>query len=312
MPWIRHDERILNMNTDIAIIVLALNKLDKTRECLESLRHCTGVTPRVFLWDNGSTDGTADIVRKEFPEVIVRRSPVNLGAAAGRNALSEFAIRNCAPDFLLFVDNDAIVHPGAISALACFFTDSGRPRLAQTTAKILFPGIPPVIYAAGGSIIRFWLGSTKPRGHSEPDLGQYGRPEPCIPGAGCTLVRRDVFEEIGGFDTGYDPYGYEDLDFTLRLIAAGYECFYVPDAIAYHERGQTFGSGRYTAAYASVKRRNWLLFLRRHAPLHQRLGFYLLGAPLRLAKTSFRELRCGNLQAIGALLRIGRGKGREQ
>ena len=104
--------------------------------------------------------------------------------------------------------------------------------------------------------------------------------------------------------------GYEDLDFTLRLIAAGYECFYVPDAIAYHERGQTFGSGRYTAAYARVKRRNWLLFLRRHAPLHQRLGFYLLGAPLRVARTSFRELRRGNLQAVVALLRIGKDSGK--
>ena len=183
------------MNNDIAIIVLALNKLDKTRECLESLRHCTGVTPRVFLWDNGSTDGTTDAIREEFPEVIVQRSPVNLGAAAGRNALSAFAIKDCNPDYLLFVDNDAIVHPGAISALVGFFVDSGRPRLAQTTAKILFPGMPPVIYAGGGCIIRFWSGSTLPQGHGEPDLGQYECPvpvslEPAAPWSGGTYSRR--------------------------------------------------------------------------------------------------------------------------
>jgi GT2 family glycosyltransferase len=116
------------------------------------------------------------------------------------------------------------------------------------------------------------------------------------------MVRRSAFEQVGGFDPGFDPYGYEDLDLSLRLIDAGWRILYVPQALAWHERGNSLGNGRFTARYAEVKRRNWLRFLRRHGSIADRVAFWTVGAPLRLGRAVLREIGKGNLSAIRGLL----------
>jgi GT2 family glycosyltransferase len=271
----------------VAAVVLGVDRLEKTRVCVESLLRCEGWHPRILVLDNGSRDGTGAAIGAEFPGVRVEHSSVNLGAAAGRNLAVAAATEAWVPDLLLFVDDDAEVHPAAIAA---------------TCAKMRHPGEPPRIYVAGGSRIRFWIGDTSPRGHGELDVGQYDRPGPCVPGAGCMMVRRRAFEEAGGFDPGFDPYGYEDLDLSLRLIEAGWRILYVPEALAWHERGNSLGNGRFTARYAEVKRRNWIRFLNRHGSIADRVGFWTVGAPLRLARALVRELVRGNLSGARALL----------
>lgn len=260
---------------------------------------------RVLLFDNGSSDGTAAAIAAEFPEVRVERSATNLGAAAGRNRGVAIATEAWSPDFLWFVDDDAEVHPEAAAALVDALREPGAERTGAAAGKILYPGEPARIYVAGGSNLHLWRGDTSPRGQGELDEGQYDRREACIPGAGCTMVRRTAFEEIDGFDPGYDPYGYEDLDFSLRMIEAGWTVIYVPAAIAWHERGNTLGRGRYTAHYAEVKRRNWLRFLRRHGSRLERAAFWLLGAPMLLTAAVFREFLNGNLAALPGLLGMG-------
>lgn len=288
----------------IAAILLGLDRLPKTRACIASLLRCEGWEPRIQLLDNGSRDGTGAAIAAAYPNVRVMTSEVNLGAAQGRNVAVAAATDAWAPEFLFFVDDDAEVHPGAVAALARPFGEPGNERLAATAGKIRYPGEPPRIYVAGGSEIRLWLGDTAPRGQGELDIGQYDEPEPCVPGAGCTMVRRTAFEQVGGFDAGYDPYGYQDLDLSLRLLEAGWRILYVPEAIAWHERGDSLGRGRYTARYAAVKRRNWMRFLRRHGSMADRLAFWTIGAPLRFTRAAARELRRGNLSAVAALLGI--------
>jgi GT2 family glycosyltransferase len=255
--------------------------------------------------DNGSQDGTGTAIAAEFTDVRVERSSANLGAAAGRNLAVARAVAVWDPDLLLFVDDDAEVHAGAVAALTAAFREPGNERLGATAAKIRYPGEPPRIYVAGGSLIRFWIGDTSPRGQGELDEGQYDRSELCVPGTGCLMVRRAAFDEVGGFDPAYDPYGYEDLDLSLRLGEAGWDCLYVPDALAWHERGNVLGRGHYTARYAAVKRRNWRRFLRRHGSMAERVAFWSLGAPLLFGRLVLRELRAGNISAIGGVLGLG-------
>jgi GT2 family glycosyltransferase len=112
-----------------------------------------------------------------------------------------------------------------------------------------------------------------------------------------------VFRQVGGFDPLFDPYGYEDLDFSLRIAKAGYYALYVPQALAFHEVSQTFERGRYTEKYARHKARNWFLFMRRHASPMQQLGFFLFGAPYLAVRVLLREGRKGNLGALRGLLR---------
>ena len=119
------------------------------------------------------------------------------------------------------------------------------------------------------------------------------------------LVRRHLFERLGGFDPIFDPYGPEDLDFGFRARAAGFSALYVPGAVIYHDPspGRTISQGQYSEAYASYRARHWLRFMRRHATPFQRAGFYLIGAPYLMLSVLLREGRRGNLSAIRGLLR---------
>ncbi len=112
-----------------------------------------------------------------------------------------------------------------------------------------------------------------------------------------------MFRLLDGFDTIFDPYGPEDLDFSLRVRRAGYHGMYVPEAVVYHERGRTVEGGSFSEIYTRNKTRHWMILLRRHAPLLQRIGFYVWGAPVGLLRVLFRETMSGNPAALRGMLR---------
>lgn len=279
----------------VAVVMLTVNQREKTIRALTSFRTVTHPPFRVLLWDNGSKDDTVDAVRKMFPEVIVHYHPTNLGAAAGRNAAAKLAIEKFRPSHLLFIDNDMTMTADCLSALSKPFGKD--PDLGQTTGKMMALDGSGRLNDAGGCRIQFWLGRTLPVGYGEVDHGQYDRPARCIPG-GFSLVRTDVFQQVGGFDPAFDPYGYEDLDFSLRIAKAGYYALYIPEAVAYHEVSQTFEGGNYTERYVTQKAKNWFLFMRRHASLSEKMVFLFWGAPYRLVRAVIRETRKGNLMAL--------------
>lgn len=285
----------------VAVVMMTLNQREKTLRCLESLLSIEEPEFDVLLWDNGSTDGTTEAVVARFPGVLVHRHPENLGVAPGRNAAADLAIRTFRPTHLLFLDNDMHLEPDFVSELLEPF--AGDERVGQTQAKLRFLYDRRILNDGGGCRIRFWLGETEPYGKGEVDRGQYDTPRRCVAGGGAMMVRTDVFRELGGFDTIFGHLGPDDLDFSLRLSKAGYYALFVPTAVAYHEVSHTFGRD-YDEGYARLKARNWFVFLRRHAPLHQRVGFFLIGAPYLVLRMLVREGRKGNL---GALRGVGRG-----
>ena len=116
------------------------------------------------------------------------------------------------------------------------------------------------------------------------------------------MVRTDVFWKLGGFDPQFDPFGPEDLDFSLRLKEAGFLAIYVPAAVAYHAVSHTFGKG-YTEEYARHKIRHWLTFMNRHASPWAKFGFYSFGLPFLALRVVFREGVRGNLKALVGLAR---------
>jgi GT2 family glycosyltransferase len=286
--------------SSIACVVLTWNQCEKTLRCLESLHAMDGPACRIAVWDNGSHDGTEEAVRARFPSVLFHHHSTNLGVASGRNAGAELALRAWSPSHLLFLDNDIVVEPGFAAALLAPFRE--RPRLGQTQAKLRFLDAPERLNDGGGCRIRFWRGQTIPVGFDEIDRGQYDEARPCIACGGAMMVRADVFRELGGFDARFDPVGPEDLDFSLRLQSHGYEALYVPAAVGYHGVSHSFGGGAYTEAYARHKARNWFVFLMRHASLHQKLGFFLLGLPFLAARALVREARRGNVRAMRGLV----------
>jgi GT2 family glycosyltransferase len=284
----------------IAIIILTYNQREKTVQCLSHLIATQGSSWQIMVWDNGSQDGTVEAVKEAYPNVFVHHHPTNLGVAGGRNAAAELALRDLQATHLLFLDNDILVEPGFVDALYAPFCED--PQVGQTQAKLRFMHDRHRLNDGGGAQINFVFWRIKPVGYNEVDGGQYDSEKECISCGGAMLVRADVFQQLGGFDPLFGPFGPEDLDFSLRLQKAGYRALYVPQAVGYHEVSHTFGKG-YSEDYARHKSRHWLLFMKRHASTWQKLGFYMVGAPYLLVNVVLREGRRGNWKAVRGLLR---------
>ena len=286
--------------TTVAVVMLTLNQRDTTLRALDSLMPQVEPGVRVLVWDNGSSDGTVEAVQRAYPDVLAHHHPTNLGVASGRNAGARFVIERWQPEYLLFLDNDLVLQPRFVRELLDVL--EGQPDVGQVQAKLLYLDEPNRINDGGGCRINFWLGTTDPVGFKEIDRGQCEQVAPCISGGGAMMVRAHLFEDLGGFDGVFDPFGPEDLDFSLRLQARGHRALYIPTAVALHAVNHTYESG-YTATYARSKAKHWLRFLRRHGTPLQRAGFFLVGAPIIAMRMVFRELRKGNPGAIVGSLR---------
>lgn len=282
----------------VVVIVLTYKQSNKTLDCLSHLFPNEMVPFQVLVWDNGSQDDTLVKVKQSFPEALTFYSENNLGVAGGRNAAAQMAIHELGATHLLFLDNDILVEPGFVEALYKPFATS--PRLGQTQAKLRFMHDCSLINDGGGARISFVFWQVKPVGFGELDRGQYDVERPCISCGGAMMVRSVVFQQLNGFDPLFGPFGPEDLDFSLRLQKAGYEALYIPKAVGYHQVSHTYGEG-YSEEYARHKSRHWLLFMRRHANLWQKMAFYLFGAPILAVRVFIREARRGNLAAVRGL-----------
>ena len=286
--------------TTVAVVMLTLNQRDTTLRALDSLMPQVEPGVRVLVWDNGSSDGTVEAVQRAHPGVLAHHHPANLGVASGRNAGARLVIERWKPQYLLFLDNDLVLRPRFVRELLDVL--EREPDVGQVQAKLLYLDEPTRINDGGGCRINFWLGTTDPVGFKEIDRGQCEQVAPCISGGGAMMVRAHLFEDLGGFDGVFDPFGPEDLDFSLRLQARGHRALYIPTAVALHAVNHTYESG-YTATYARSKAKHWLRFLHRHGTPLQRAGFFLVGAPIIALRMVFRELRKGNPGAIVGSLR---------
>ena len=285
--------------TRVVVIILTVDQCAKTLACLESLEALEAPSFHVLLWDNGSSDGTERRVRDRYPDALVHHCDRNLGVASGRNQAARVALETFEPEFLLFLDNDMLVTNGFVVALVDALDRDAQ--VGQAQAKLRFMDDPQRLNDGGGCKIQFWRGLTIPVGYRELDLGQRDVPTDCVACGGAMLVRARLFEELEGFDSIFDPFGPEDLDFSLRLQKAGYRALYVPTAMAYHEVSSTFEGGEYTELYAQNKTRNWLVFMLRHAPWHEKVVFLVLSVPMLALRVLIREGRAGNLGAVRGL-----------
>jgi GT2 family glycosyltransferase len=294
----------------IAVVILSFNQREQTLRCL---RHLLELAPAegpfdVLLWDNGSKDGTAEAAAGAFPGVLVHACAENLGVAGGRNAAARRAIEEFSPELLLFLDNDIVVQPGFVASLAAPFFAPGGERVGQTQAKLRLADQPEKLNDGGGAHVQFWLGRTRPVGYGEVDRGQRDTPAQCVSCGGAMMVRVSLFRELDGFDEQFSPFGPEDLDFSLRLQAAGWQAWYIPAAVGFHDVNHTFGAAGYSEDYARHRASHWMKLMRRHATPLDWLGFLFIGVPLIAARVLVREGRKRNLAALRGLVRGALGR----
>ncbi len=280
----------------VVAIVANRDGRDYLLRCLRQLEGLAHRCSEIVVADDASSDGSVEAVTSEFPEAHVVRTPMQLGAAGVRNLGIEFARQRFGFDYLLFLDNDAFLEPGALTELLETAEESAEigivtPKAYQSLAERR-------LHLAGELRVSLYTGTVRDVGAGEIDEGQYDGSRLIEVCSGFTmLVRKEVIDRIRGFDAAFGGAAWEDVDFCLRAGAAGFLVAYAPEAVVEHVGGMR-GRGR-LADRERAKARNWFRLMRRHATPLQWLCF-LATLPLRTAQLALERLSGGEIWAISA------------
>ncbi len=258
----------------VAVVIVTRNR---SRELMTTLDHLRALPerPKIVVVDNASSDGTADAVRRRYPEVEVIPLTENLGGA-GRN----LGVRAVDTPYVAFADDDSWWAPGALSRAADAF--DAHPRLGLLAARIL----------------------VGPEEKEDPVCAEMEEgplpPEPDLPGppvlgflACGTIVRRSAYLEAGGFDSRFMIGGEEEL-LAADLASAGWGLAYVGSVVAHHHPS-TVRDIR-ARRRGEVRNALWFAFLRRPAPAVALGALLALGRALRDA-----DARGGLVEALRAV-----------
>jgi GT2 family glycosyltransferase len=283
----------------VVIIILNLNKKEDILKCLESVFKFDYSPYEVVVIDNGSTDGSVEAISKTFPEIHLIRNASNLGVVGGRNQGIEYANNNFQYKYLFFLDNDTSVEKESLSELVNAVRSD--KQIGLVTPKSYMMSSSQVIASAGGMGINLYTGFIYDIGSGEVDKEQYDQPKFVTSCAGLVLVKKEIFSRIGWFDEIFNPYGWEDVDFSLRARKKGYKILYVPKAVIYHKGGK-LGRGKALPEYEKYKARNLFILMKRHTNLLQWICFICL-IPLKSIFLLIGELYHGNVRVIVAQFR---------
>jgi GT2 family glycosyltransferase len=281
-----------------SVIVVNFNRLNLLRKCLESLGASGHEGVEVIVVDNGSSDGSAEMVEREFPAVRVVRSERNLGFCGGNN-LGIAMARGAA---IALLNNDAVAAPGWLEAMLREMEQDAR--VGMVAAKILVAGREGVIDKVGHGI--YWDGQNRGKGSGEVDRGQYDTEREILWPDGCAaLYRREMLEQTGGFDESFFAYA-DDAELGLRGRLMGWGARYAPEAVVYHERGATMG--KYSAGRIRLIERNrvWLAVL--HFPwwlLVLNPVFFLLRMVAGVLAGLAGQGEAGQVKGIRAKIELG-------
>jgi GT2 family glycosyltransferase len=242
-----------------AIVVLNWNGRDDTLRCLDSLR---GLDAEVIVVDNGSTDGSVEAIRAAFPRVGVIDTGANLGFSGGNNAGIRRALEGGA-DWVVLLNNDAVLEPGALDALR--EAAARHPDAGVLAGKLLFPD--GRVQWAGQRVGLRSGYSGRPRGYGKADGPQWSKEEDVPRAVGALMaVSRRAIEQAGLLDEALFVY-VEDVDWSLRIRAAGFRCVFVPGARARHALSASTGGDAGSTHTLYYGTRNTIVVCERHAPL---------------------------------------------
>lgn len=291
----------------ISVVIVNWNRRNLLESCLQSLAQQTYAGFEVIVIDNGSDDGSVELIleiEKQYPVPIhIIRNTKNLGFCAANN--QGFAASHS--EFIALLNNDAEAEPGWLTELEAVMRSDGA--VGMVASKILVWEDPTRIDKVGHLI--YPDGQNRGRGTGQIDAGQFdGIDETLWPDGCAALYRRAMLNEIGGFDEEFFAYA-DDAELGLRGRIAGWMSLYAPGAVVKHHRGATLGLD--SARRITLIERNRVLLAVKLFPwnlLWLNGAYYLtrIGAGLWAALRNQGELRrypgaTGKLTAAMALLR---------
>jgi GT2 family glycosyltransferase len=253
----------------VSTIVVNYNGAPEIVETLESLQRQTLPPREIIVVDNGSTDGSADLVERQFPDIRLVRAGENLGFAAGCNLGASLASGR----YLALLNPDASADPDWLRTLVTALESDDR--FAAAVGKI-YAGRSRTIEQAGALFNN--LGNYWGRGHLELDEGQYDEVTEVAGLTGCAmLIDREALDNEPMFDPEIFMYG-EELDLTIRLRRHGYGIVYTPHAVVHHEGMASVrrSEQRPRVFQQRLSNRNRIRLIAKHYPS----GILLRSAPL--------------------------------
>jgi GT2 family glycosyltransferase len=237
----------------IAIIIPTRDRVELLERCVESIRARTDYPNyEIVIVDNESKDpATKRYYEKAVLRVVPYPGPFNY------SAINNFAVRGTDAPWILFLNNDTeVIDAGWLSAMAEHIQ---RPEVGAVGAMLLFPDDTVqhagVTLAAKGTAAHAYAHA---RANSWENGGylQLTRNYSAVTAA-CMLTRRDLFEQVGGFDEMQLAVTYNDVDYCLKLRRAGFAIVYTPFAQLYHYESASRGRGRADPAEGRILRARW-------------------------------------------------------
>jgi GT2 family glycosyltransferase len=252
---------------DISVVIVAWNAKRYLALCLESLE---SAPPRgsfeVIVVDNGSTDGTIELVEARYRWVKLLKSAENLGFAKGNN----LAISQCQGRYIALVNPDVQVLPGCLDSLADFLDQN--PKVGNVGPRVLNPDRTlqstcrrfPTLwnnFCSATSLASIFKGSRFFAGEHMLYF-PHDRTLAVDVLVGCfSMIRREAFEAVGLLDEGLFIYG-DDVDWCRRCWKAGWQVVFFPGAQAIHDRGKV--TAPYPVRFAVAQQKSVLYFWSKH------------------------------------------------
>ncbi len=273
----------------ISVLIPNYNGAACIGDCLNSLRRQSYPRLEVIVVDNDSRDESVEIVRRVLPECVLLRLDRNIGFAGAANA----GIRSARGSWIGLLNSDAVASEDWVAE--CVSAVGRFPSASFIASRIL--DWDERVYSAGDCYLRAGIGYR--RGQGLADREEYRMERRVFSACGCAaLYRREVFDELGGFDERFFAY-LEDVDLGLRLQAAGREGYYVPQAVVRHHGGMTSG-GEFSPLSVRLRTRNSILLPVKSLPariLLRTLPFILIS----------QAVWCGRAIANGRVWSYARG-----
>lgn len=226
----------------VSIVIVNWNTRERLRDCLHSVMRCTTADEaEIIVVDNASTDGSVELVRSSFPNLIVEENAVNAGFARAVNR----GVERGRGRYVLLLNSDARLTEGALAALVAIA--SSNPDAAVVGPAVVEPGGRKC--GAAGSYPNAWSHLLMVTGigrrlwgdwypSDDPRIGGAPRVVDWVGGA-CMLIRRSIFDALGGLEESYFMFA-EEMDFCYRARQHGWQTWHHPSAVIVHEGG---GSG---------------------------------------------------------------------
>jgi len=274
------------MNTIVSVIIPHYNNSKILVECINSLYKSTFKNIEIIVVDNASTDYSCDEIIKTFPNVIVKKSDINLGYAGGCNLGFQIAKGK----YLLFLNNDTVISENCIEKLVSKLEQDNKissvqPKIINIENQSYFD----YAGASGGFIdyLVFPFARGRIFNSIEKDEGQYDQSIKIFWASGAGfLTRKDIFEKVSGFDNNLFAH-MEEIDYHWKCHLINCEVWIEPEAVLFHHGGKTLPMDSSKKSY--FNHRNSMILLLSNYSILRSFLFFLLRIPLEII-SSLRDL----------------------